>query len=202
MRRDFKTLGLYRVTIVRTIHQTGKLLCELRVELNGAPAGALLAGVELPVPGLGKRFCLRAAFETPAIVSAGRVWVVLAAEGGAVIWMLTPDPDGLLMQRERGLPAWVGPRAGQGFRGTATLLQASAVQGQDAVGTQVLFEGTPLQAAPAGNGKTQYDFAAPLNARLPTANSGGLHSFELSVLSGQAGTMTAYPPEIEYDLAL
>ena len=164
---------------------------ELRQDDQGAPAGNALATATAALSSPGAVEWSTVYFD-PVVLGSGPVWIVLRAAKGEAVWLAASASDGLHVIRT--------PDDGASTESILPELQplhqllSRSGSAADGPATTLRLGGTTL--APARDGdKSSYDLAAALQ---PHAAAGG--AVRLTFTSTAAGTITVYPPHVEYDL--
>jgi len=164
---------------------------ELRADDQGAPAGKALAtaSVSLLTPGTAEWATVH--FD-PVVLDSGPVWIALRAAKGEAVWLADAGADGLHVIRTPD----DGPPAETVLPSLEPLYQLLSRSGSaaDAPATTLQLDDTTLAATRDGDRST-YDLAAALQA---AANGGG--TVPLTFTSTAAGTITVYPPHVEYEV--
>jgi hypothetical protein len=178
----------------------------------GRPGEALGEGALTPAPA-GARGVVRVDFDRATVVSAGPVWVVMACDSGALLW-LTAVPDATtagsqVLRRDAGAVTWtaVGAAADRGALVSLVVAAggAGAVAGHPAFhGVQlhlngVRVRGTRGAAGSAGDKETRFDIAAAIAPLLQSAPAGTVVPVSLSLVASEQSRVTIYPPEFEFD---
>jgi len=163
---------------------------ELRADDQGAPAGKTLARATASLPTPGAVEWATVHFD-PVVLDAGPVWIALRATKGEAVWLGATAADGLHVVRT---PDDGGP-AESVLPDLQPLYQLLSRSGSaaDAPATTLQLDGTTLAAARDGDRST-YDLAAALQA-----HTNGGSAVPLTFTSTAGGTITVYPPHIEYD---
>ena len=167
-----------------------QVVVELVADDQGAPAGKTLATAATALGPPGALEWSTVHFD-PVVLDAGPVWIALRAPKGEAVWLAAGSSDGLHVVRT---PDGAAP--------TETVLPAleplyrflsrsGAAAGAPA--TTLELGGMAIAAARDGE-KSSYDLAAALQA----AASGG--RVPLTFTSTAAGTITVYPPHVEFDV--
>jgi len=190
------------VTVDQAISATGAALplvalaagtevaIELQEDWQGSPSGKRLAAGTATVaqPGLVERATV---FFDGVVLASGLVWLVLRAAKGEAVWLAAPAETGGLRV----------VRTADGETATETVLPRLAprfelfTRSGDAAGrsgTALAVGATPVAAQQDGERST-YDIAAALQALV------GAAAIPLTFTSTVAGTITVYPPHIEYE---
>ena len=165
---------------------------ELQEDFQGSPSGKRLAAgtAALPTPGAVEQATV---FFDPVVLAAGAVWLVLRAAKGEAVWLAAPSSGGSLRVR----------RTADGDTATETALPDLAPvcelfsRSGAAVGAPAssLAVGTTVVAPQRDGDRSTYDLAAALQA---LAAAGG--TIPITLISPVAGTITVYPPHIEYEV--
>ena len=131
---------------------------------------------------------------TRSCSTPGPVWIALRAAKGEAVWLAATASDGLRVVRTPDDGALDRERA----PGSATAVPAPLTQRQRRGRRRrrrSSLDGTTLAAARDGDQST-YDLAAALQAHGARAAA----AVPLTFTSTAAGTITVYPPHVEYDL--
>ena len=164
---------------------------ELRADDHGAPAGKALATTTAALSSPGAVEWSTVYFG-PVVLGSGPVWIVLRAPKGEAVWLAATAEDGLHVVRtpDDGAPTeTVLP----GLQPLYQLLSRSG-SAADAPATTLQLGGTTVAATRDGDRST-YDLAAALQA---AAAAGA--AVPLTFTSTAAGTITVYPPHVEYEV--
>jgi hypothetical protein len=164
---------------------------ELQEDWHGAPSGKQLAAATASVGQLGAAEEATVFFD-PVVLASGPVWIVLRAAKGDAVWLAATDETKELRV----------VRAPDGEAATETVLPGLAplcelfTRSGDAAGGSgtVLAVGATQVPAVQDGDRSTYDIAAALQAH------GGAGSIPLTFTSPVAGTITVYPPHVEYEL--
>jgi hypothetical protein len=164
---------------------------QLRADDHGAPAGKALATATAALSSPGAVEWSTVYFD-PVVLGSDPVWIVLRAAKGEAVWLAASSPDGLRVVRTRddgGLTESVLP-------GLQPLFQLLSRSGSvaDAPATTLQLAGKTLVAARDGD-KSSYDLAAALQAVAAAGDA-----VPLTFTSTAAGTITVYPPHVEYEI--
>ena len=164
---------------------------ELRADDQGAPAGRALATATAGPFSPGAAEWSTVYFD-PVVLGSGPVWIVLRAPKGEAVWLAATAAAGLPVVRtpDDGAPTeTVLP----GLQPLYQLLSRSG-SAADAPATTLRLGATTVAAAREGD-KSTYDLASALQA---AAAAGG--AVPLTFTSTAAGTITVYPPHVEYEV--
>jgi hypothetical protein len=189
---------------------TVELTAELRADQDGTPAGSVIASALATVAQLDQPAWTLFAFATPVIVPAAACWIVLRATHGAALW-LAADATGIVRIGDPATKAWTergaftdrAPLHQLWTKTTASTATTSNGSSPDVAERLRIAIGTALLTPAAGNGsKTRMiDIKAALQAFLASVPPGGqLVSTPIRVSALGKGSVTIYPPEIEYDV--
>jgi hypothetical protein len=164
---------------------------ELQEDWQGSPSGKMLAAGTATVaqPGVVERTTV---FFDGVVLASGLVWLVLRAAKGEAVWLATPVETGAL----RAVRTADGETATENvLPGLVPVLEIFTRSGDAAgrSGTALAVGAIPVTAQQDGERST-YDIAAALQACV------GAGTIPLTFTSTVAGTMTVYPPHIEYEL--
>jgi hypothetical protein len=162
---------------------------ELIEDDQGAPAGKALAAATAALSSPGSAEWSTVHFD-PVVLDAGPVWIALRAPKGEAVWLATSAADGLHVVRtpDDGAPTeTVLP----GLQPVYQLLSRDG-SAADRPATTLQVAATTI-AATRDADKSTYDLAAAL-----LEAAGGL--VPLTFTSTAAGTITVYPPHVEYEL--
>ncbi len=164
---------------------------ELRADDQGAPAGKALATATATISSPGAVEWSTVYFD-PVVLDAGPVWIVLRAAKGEAVWLAAAADDGLHVVRtpDDGSPT---EAVLPGLQPLYQLLSRSG-SAADAPATTLQLGATTIAAARDGDRST-YDLAAALQT---AATAGG--AVPLTFTSTAAGTITVYPPHVEYEV--
>ena len=168
-----------------------QVAAELIEDDQGAPAGKRLAAATVALSPPGTVAWATVHFD-PVVLDSGPVWIALRAPKGEAVWLGTAAQDGLHVVRtpDDGSPTEdVLP----GLQPSYQLL-ARGGSAADAPATTLQLAGETVAAARGGDRST-YDLAAALKAH---ANGGG--AVPLTFTSSAAGTITVYPPHVEFEV--
>lgn len=173
-----------------------ELTVQVREDHEGAPAGRKLVQGALRFDVAGRRLWATLFFPAPVILPARACWLLATATRGEAVWLARAASTSV---RLLGRPAAPAARQAE-LDGLATLYRLLAAD-EDGLRTptpDLLVAGTPVPAVAAGmDGKTAYDLTAALNAHLSGAV--GPAEVPLTFTSGVPGTLTVYPPRVEYE---
>ncbi len=163
---------------------------ELRADDQGAPAGKALATAtaSLPTPGAVEWSTV---YFDPVVLGSGPVWIVLRATKGEAVWLAAAATDGLHVVRtpDDGAPTeTVLPDLEPLYQ----LLSRSG-SAADAPATTLQL-GKATVAATRDGDRSTYDLAAALQAAATGA------AVPLTFTSTAGGTITVYPPHVEYEV--
>jgi hypothetical protein len=163
---------------------------ELQEDWQGSPSGKRLAAGTATVaqPGVVERATV---FFDAVVLASGLVWLVLRAAKGEAVWLAAPDETGAL----RTVRTADGETATENvLPGLVPLFQVFTRSGDAAgrSGTALAVGAIPVTAQQDGEQST-YDIAAALQACV------GAGTIPLTFTSTVAGTVTVYPPHIEYE---
>lgn len=186
-----------------------ELVAELRKDQDGTPAGSVIATGATTVQQLDRPAWLLFSFAAPVIVPSSVCWIVLRATHGAALW-LAADAAGVVRIGDAGAKNWAErasftDRAPLHQLWNATAAPAGTSNGNAAdiaerlriaIGNAVL---TPA-AGSSGKART-VDIRIALQTFLASAPAvGQLVSAPIRVSALGKGSVTIYPPEIEYDV--
>jgi hypothetical protein len=161
---------------------------ELQGDFDGTPSGEPLArgSASLGAPGVATWATV---FFDRVVLPAGPAWLVLRAAKGDAVWLAAPD--GQLRVRRSGDAGAVT----EVVLAVAPLFRLFARSGDalDLPATTLAVGGTTVVGTSDGDGTT-YDITATLQA----ASAGD--AVPVTITSTVAGTVTVYPPHVEYVL--
>ncbi len=172
-----------------------RLRFELIADLDGSPAGDVLAQAEGALTRPERRRLLRFRFREPVLLPAGSYWLALESAEGAVVWFLDSAPGrAILRLRQRG---WEGVA---GLADQAGIGVPVAVGGEPSKQRQYPEISLGGMALPLISGEP--DWVYELGPALAATNlaGSGLVGLALEVLAAGAKPVTAYPPRIQFDL--
>ncbi len=168
-------------------------------DAGGAPAGRVLAEGTLATGVPGRPAWLSWRLDAPLVVTTARHWVRLAAASGEAVWLsaagsgpacaLADDGSTLATLTDRDL--MVLPVVGAGANGGPP---GDAAPRLDVAGMSV-------SASAGADGRLVYDLAAALTAALTGQPPGAVVEVPLSFASPAPGSLTVYPPRIEFEPA-
>jgi hypothetical protein len=195
---------------ISTASPAVELVAELREDRDGRPAGSVIASGAAKLEQLDRPAWLLFAFAAPVILPAAACWIVLRATHGAALW-LAADSAGVVRIGDPGAKAWIEHGA---FTDRAPLHQlwtktaAPAVASSNGKTTDLaerlrIAIGNAVLAPAASNGtKTRtVDIRVALQTFLASVPATGqLVSAPMRVSALGKGSITIYPPEIEYDV--
>ena len=172
-----------------------EIAVEIQEDWNDAPSGRVIGGGRASLHEVGETAWATLAFDDPFVLDASPYWLALHATRGSAVWV-TEAAEGELRALRGDIDAgWERVQAPDGLRAVYRVL-SRAEQEVASSAAGVTVAGSPV-AATAQDGQLSYDLAAALNAGL-TGAAPGLVSLPLSFKAG-AGSITVYPPRIEYD---
>ena len=162
---------------------------ELQEDFQGAPSGKRLAAgtAKLAVPGAVEHATV---FFDPIVLPAGTVWLALRAARGEAVWLAAPaEADGLRVRRTTdggGTTETVLPGLAPDF---ALFSRSGDATGAAATSLAV---GATTVAARRDGSRSTFDLAGALQGVDGTV--------ALTFTSAVAGTITVYPPHVEYEV--
>jgi hypothetical protein len=171
---------------------------EVQEDWNGAPSGRIVAAGRASLHELGGAGWATVFFDDQPVLDANPYWLVLQARQGGAVWLTEPADAALRALRGDATAGWEREQASGGLRALYRVF--SRVANGDAQPPTGLTVAGGSVAGTAQNGDRTYDLAAALNAGLAGA-APGLVSLPLDLTATVAGSITVYPPRIEYDVA-
>jgi len=172
---------------------TTQVTVELQNDHNGAASGKALARGTATLAGPGATAWATVFFD-PVVLSAGPAWLVVRAERGEAVWLAASDGDQPHVSRTDGDGA-----ASEVVVSNAAPLFSLFTRSGAAIelpATVLRVNGTAVTAIRDGDRAT-YDITTAMQAAL--AESSG-EPILLTLTSTVAGTVTVYPPHVEYAL--
>jgi len=158
---------------------------------QGAPTGKPLAAATAALPSPGALEWPTVYFD-PVVLDAGPVWIALRAQKGEAVWLAETAEDGLHVVRipDDGAPTETV------LPGLQPLYQFLSRSGSAAGAPATTLQlGETTLAATRDGDRSTYDLAAALQA---VAAAGG--AVGLTFTSTAAGTITVYPPHVEFEV--
>ncbi len=187
---------------------SAELTAELRADDQNTPAGRVIASGKTTIAQLDQPAWVRFEFKKPTVVEAKPYWLVLRVTDGSVVW-LAENEGATTRVGDSAEKGWVDRG---GFDAIAPLFQvwargsngAAASQGSDedqlAARMRVTIGGASVAPQPALEGKKRVaNITSALQAWLaaqPSSPAIVAVPFRVSALG--KGSVTVYPPEIEY----
>lgn len=194
---------------ISTASPNVELVAELREDRDGTPAGSVIASGLATIKQLDRPAWILFAFAAPVVVPSAACWIVLRATHGAALW-LADVSAGVVRVGDPGAKGWTEhgaftDRAPLHQVWTATVPAGGTANGNalDLAARLRIAIGSALLTPAAGNGgKTRtVDIRIALQAFLASVpSSGQLVSTPIRVSALGKGSITIYPPEIEYDV--
>ena len=186
---------------------------------NGGKPGEVLGEGAIALTHPGASDTVRVDFDHAGVVSAGAAWVSAQCGNGALLWLtLVPDATtsaGQVLKRAAGQVQWNAVSAAAGRGAVAALVTAEVAADSGATSADPSFHGVQLRldnqrlqgARPApgarGDKETHFDITSaltPLVQPLQHSPAGALQPVTLNLVSSEAGRVTVYPPEFEFDV--
>lgn len=174
-----------------------QLTLELYEDWQGQPAGKQLAAqtVDLAHGGVRRWQTVRFTDVVPLFVQP--YWLLLKAVRGAALWLAQPGtPPVQMLTAEK--PRWQPISVLVNTQGLYHLL-VPAVATKQSSALAVYINDVLVTTPPVTSGDRQhYDVTASLNMALAAATTINTVTPSLRLVTGLAGTVTVYPPEIRY----
>ncbi len=176
------------------VASTTEVAVELQEDWQGAPSGKRLAAGTAALEAPGEAGWATVFFDR-VVIPSGPVWIVLRAAKGEAVWLAAPaDGGGLRVVRAPDR----APASETILAGLRPLYELFSRSGGAAEAPASVLEvgGTSVPAVRDGDRST-YDIRAALQAALAASATGAV---ELAFMSPVAGTITVYPPHVEFHL--
>jgi hypothetical protein len=165
-------------------------------DADGQPGELLAESVPLRTAA-GPPALHRFAFAKVPVLPTGHLWAGLRVQGGRLVWMVTPAPDARVLEQHERL--WRAVAAASGMA-PDVLLPALAEPAADGRDGGAELDGQPLALTRAGP-DTLVDFTARATAHAAIEPAGTEVALSIRISSTVKGPVTAFPPEVVYDLA-
>jgi len=192
----------FAVAVLPLAEET-ELRAALLEDANDSPVGRVLAESVLACGPAGRAAWLTWQFDGPLVISTARHWLRLTAAAGEGVWLSAPgsgpahlradDGATLAVLADRDLlahPLTAGAGAGGAEPGAP---------GDDA--PRLRAGAATVTATVIADGRLEYDLATALTAALADQSGETVAEIPLSFASATSGSLTAYPPRIEFELA-
>ena len=192
---------------VLALEAPAELQVQLIADRDGAPAGPPLAegsvmiasataGAATGAGSAGRREWVSVGVGDVPLAPGAGVWVAVSAARGSLVWLAPPAADGEQAPPLRG-------RDGAAIDGLAVLAELlgapPAAQAEASAEPLALAVGDVAVPAPSADGDARsFDIAAALQEQL--ASGDGTVTVPLTFRALGPGTVTVYPPVVEYDL--
>ncbi|MCE7989639.1 MAG: hypothetical protein DYG89_51485 [Caldilinea sp. CFX5] len=164
---------------------------------QGQP-GKQLTATTIDLGQSGQRLWQTVRFPEPVLLFTQPYWLLLKALRGAALWLAqegTPTLQMLTQENQR----WQTVSVITNTQGLLHLLSPTVGDNQQSPPLALRIDGVSITTTPVTSGDRQrHDLTAALNAALVGAATSSLVR-TLAFTTGQAGTLTVYPPEIIYE---
>lgn len=164
---------------------------ELQADYYGTPSGQPLARGTAALGEAGTAAWATVFFD-PAVVAAGQAWLVLRAATGEAVWLADPGGTELRVRRTDDSGA-TGETVLAGLAARFRLFTRSG-DTRELPATSLIAGATPVTGVTDGDRMT-YDLTDAVKAALAAAPG---EPVPLTITSTVAGTITVYPPHVEY----
>lgn len=177
---------------------------ELREDAEGTPTGRLLGKGTFEMVAAGRPAWQIIRFEKPIVVPAAPHWIVLTSDAGPIVWLTEEgiEEDALHLLRKDGAEGWATSHLARGQRTLHDLLTTGGAQAADVRAFELSIAGITLPVGATASGdRTTYDMAEPVSAFLAgqAASGSGMVTLPLRCSALGPGSVTIYPPRIEFD---
>jgi len=174
-----------------------ELTVQLREDWQNSPAGAVVAEGNIALAQPGERRWRTVRFSQPQTLNTTGYWILAQAASGGAVWLATPG--------EHPVRVFSGDRTAVEELSVLDGLQVLtyffspqvALLGQSPVRLSV--GGQIVNSTTSNSDRRQFDIRAALNAVPPDAAS-PTRTTQLIFLSDLQGSVTVYPPRIEYEV--
>jgi len=181
-----------------TLAANTQVAVELYEDWQGQP-GKPLTATTVDLSQGGQRLWQTVRFAEPMVLFAQPYWLLLKALRGAALWLAKEGTPALQMLTQAN-QRWQTVNVIANTQGLVHLL-APVVAGNPQLAPVALsIDGVPVTTTPVTTGDRQrHDLTAALNAALAGSAATSSLARMLAFTTGQAGTLTVYPPEIIYE---
>jgi hypothetical protein len=183
------------VVLLATARDT-RVLVELQGDSAGRPSGKKLAAASLTLDQPGRRDLVTLLFPEVVTLFSERCWLLLGTASGQAIWLAdSGDGDLKVLDRTTG-----GLKALDGLVAMQQLLVRDG-QTQEQQPTLLSVGGNIVVGTAGQDNARSYDLSSAIGSYLDSAvKTDPATTIPLTLTSALRGIVTAYPPEIEYDL--
>lgn len=170
---------------------------ELYEDWQGQPAGKKLTSVTLSLGQSGQRRWQMVDFPEPLLLFAQPYWLLLKAVRGAALWLAQPGALSVQMLTQEN-QRWQALSVIANTQGLVHLLSPAGHGSQD-VPFALNVNGVAVVTPPVITGDRQaYDLTTALNTALTASGATEVDDITLSFITGLAGVLTVYPPQLAY----
>lgn len=184
-------------TEIAVIEPATTLVMSLWRDAGGRPGDLLTESAPLET-GATAPSLFSFSFRRPAVLSADRFWAGLRVVGGRAVWMMAPAADASLLElHDRN---WRQTAAGAGLAPVLHLPALAASAADEGIAAGAMLDDQPLVLTRVGP-DTLVDFTAGATARAAVGPAGSEVDLSILISSTGKGPVTAFPPQIVYDLS-
>jgi hypothetical protein len=202
---------------VMAIADQTQLLLELQPDYQGHPSGKTVATATLNLSQVGQSTWITSLFTEPVVVQTQPHWLLVKTTQGNAIWLTNVNSsDTHLLKRFTAAASFTD---GNGLNGVSAIYQilrpnsstssnGNGSENPQASGTTLLIGAYPVTPDSENTGDRSpsdtytFDFTAALNQYLQEhALNSSAAEVSLSFVAAIAGSITVYPPRIEYVVA-
>lgn len=180
-----------------SVQPNTELVVQVREDWQGGPTGTVLTENTVTLDHPGERRWVALRFPQPVILNAQPYWIVVRAASGAAVWLASPGTTPLRV--------FSGDVAAPTERSQIKDLQAlhyfqsSLLSVLDTPPIRLFVNGQLANAGTVNAERRQFDIRAALNSGSFQIGP-GKRAISLEFVSDLRGSVTVYPPVIDYDL--
>lgn len=179
-----------------------ELALELQEDWNGQPSGKKLCAGTIKLNRPGQHIWATLLFPNSVAIPPQPHWLMLKTTSGRALWLTKAGAASILRLEKSGdKTAWTQVRLIPNVESMYhLLLQNNDAPANGAQQSHTLAVGNHVVASTGANDKKTFDLAAALNTFLSDKKSLPLVSVPLNFTTGLPGSITVYPPRIDFDV--